>query len=55
MKTSKCREPKVPKNATDPEQSARFIEAAKQCGEDGENFERSFRKTVPPRKSKSDR
>jgi hypothetical protein len=37
--------------ATDPEQSARFIEAARQVGVDetGEAFERAFEKIVRPK------
>lgn len=42
---------------TDPEQSARFIEAAREVGvdESGEAFERAFDKIVSPRKELSDR
>ncbi len=41
--------------ATDPEQSARFIEAARQAGVDetGEAFERAFERVVVPEKPRS--
>ncbi len=37
----------------DPEQSARFVEAAKEAGTDesGKAFERVFKKLVPPKRS----
>jgi hypothetical protein len=40
---------KVPAKATDPEQSERFIEAAREHGTDetGRAFERLFKKVVP--------
>jgi hypothetical protein len=52
MKTKKKAEPakqSVPK-PDDPEQSKRFIEAARQveADETGEGFRRAFRKIVPP-------
>jgi hypothetical protein len=41
--------PKI--NRSDPAQSERFIEAARNAGMDetGETFERAFKKIVPPR------
>jgi hypothetical protein len=43
--------PPVPK-ADDPEQSRRFVEAARQieADETGDAFDRAFRKIVPPKK-----
>jgi hypothetical protein len=41
-----------PKKATDKDQSARFIEAAKkaEADESGKTFERAFKKVVQPKK-----
>ena len=48
------RKPKVPPNADDKEQSERFIDTAREHGTDesGEEFERAFKKVVPPKKPK---
>jgi hypothetical protein len=45
------RRPKPKINRSDPAQSERFIEAARNAGmaETGETFERAFEKIVPPR------
>lgn len=52
METRKPK-PKVPKSADDKEQSARFIEAAREyeTDETGKELERAFKKVVPPRRS----
>jgi hypothetical protein len=47
------RRPKPKINRSDPAQSERFIEAARNAGMDetGETFERAFRNIVPPKRA----
>ena len=47
----KAKKPKVPRTADDKEQSERFIEAAQNYDTDetGKEFERAFKKSVPPK------